>query len=280
MYQQASLFFAFRYGSVDKYHPAENYTGTLLHDRACKSTVNFYREGRKKLTPTDVKAMFARPATGEQTELSFALVASPELTHKLAGIHGYVGPQVRNSISGNVQLEPLVSDQGLVALKVWVGDKVVGDCTFAQTKIHGDLATLTSQTPVFASVSLMRANPKPGCPGRRKLEIVVRELWVGCTPPPSHRVLNAAPGAAAAAAAAPAPAPAPAPARMPSLALVAVPAPVSVGPEIAAMKAQLLQLEARAETAEARAETAERIVLQLTGCDDGEEPDAKRSKTG
>jgi hypothetical protein len=75
-------------------------------------------------------------------------------------------------------------------------------------------------------------------PGRRTREIDVRELWVGCTPPPSHRVLNAAPAA--------------------------VPAPVSVGPEIAAMKAQLLQLEARAETAEARAETAERIVLQLT----------------
>ena len=38
------------------------------------------------------------------------------------------------------------------------------------------------------------------------------------------------------------------------------PAPVSTDPEIVAMKAQLLQLE------------AERIVLQLTGCDDAEAP--------
>ena len=94
-YTAAALKFNYRYGCVDKYHPAENYTGTLLHDRACKSTVNFYREGRSRLTPTDVKSMFARPATGEQTELSFALVSTPALTGKLAGIHGYVGPQVR-----------------------------------------------------------------------------------------------------------------------------------------------------------------------------------------
>jgi hypothetical protein len=262
-YTAAALKFNYRYGCVDKYHPAENYTGTLLHDRACKSTVNFYNKGRK-LPPADVKAMIAQPATGRQEELSFALVSTPALTGKLAGIHGYVGPQVENSISGNnVQLEPLVSDQGLVAVKVWVGDKDVGDSTFAQTKINGDLATLTSQTPVFASVSLMRANPKPGCPGRRKLEIVVRELWIDCTPPPSHLVLNAAPGAAAAGAA-------------PAFALPA-PAPAPVSAEIAAMKTQLEALGAKVLRLEARVETAERIVLQLTGCD-ADEPAAKRAK--
>jgi hypothetical protein len=149
-----------------------------------------------------------------------------------------------------------VSVQGLVAVKVWVGDKDVGDSTFAQTKINGDLATLTSQT-------LMRANPKPGCPGRRKLEIVVRELWIDCTPPPSHLVLNAAPGAAAAGAA-------------PAFALPA-PAPAPVSAEIAAMKTQLEALGAKVLRLEARVETAERIVLQLTGCD-ADEPAAKRAK--
>jgi hypothetical protein len=273
-YTAAALKFCYRYGCVDKYHPAENYTGTLLHDRACKTPGHFYNKGRK-LTPADVKVMFARSATGRQDELSFALVSTPALTGKLAGIHGYVGPQVENSISGSVQLEPLVSEQGLVAVKVWVGDKDVGDSTFVQTKINGDLATLTSQTPVFASVSLMRANAKPGYSGRRKLELVVRELWIGCTPPPSHLVLNAAPGAAAAAAGAAAAAAAAGAA--PAFAVPA-PAPAPVGSaEIAAMQTQLEALGAKVTRLEARVETAEHIVLQLTGFD-ADEPAAKRAK--